>query len=122
MLYSVKYYYDPALSYTIIIKYRRYDELHWTDISQPPWRFAERIWGDEYHYNKSDTYGRFVFVRTVLDERYNGKLEEYVFDIVKYDVLEKRAEMEEKREIDMILSRLDTHGWRKHTIEIEDNA
>ena len=133
MLYETKYKckvkFVSALSNKVIlhIKYRQNGKLLWKRISKELCAFAKQKWWRSYYNHRIEadtltTYEELIFFQRVIDERYEGSLEKYVEDIVRYDVLNRRAEQEDDDTISAILSRFETRGWRTCTIEIEDKS
>lgn len=125
MVYELKYkcgfsdYYVPHITY----KYRKAGKFLWeakdtTEIDH----FAYSKWKNEYYefnYKDMSRYSRMCTMRNILDEKYNGSLENYVKAMVEFEIMVNliKADMD-KETFDICLS-LVTDGWEKTTIKLD---
>ena len=127
MVYTVKYKcysFETSCGDLIAlhIKYRQHGKLRWTVIHTELWSFAMRIWSHEYNVipMMSGIYENLCLFQQIIDERYDGSMDRYVEEIVKYDILQNRAENADRKAAEDIFLRFATNGWKTQTIEVED--
>lgn len=107
---------------TLKVKYKARGAMLWKRRSEPIDKFARLFWKKEYYdikFNEFDIHWRLTTLKRIINERYNGKFDDYVAMAVKYWVMENAANKEEEREAAALMKEFVTHGWKAITVEIE---
>ena len=136
MVYQVKYKCHLELDISgnfvpvITYKYKREDKRRWKKKKERPidhfayFEFDKEYYGsraggiDSYLY--MDVYDRMKIMRRIIDDRYSGSFEEYVKDMVKFDIESNQVLNTMEYEAFNIALSFTTDGWKGTTIALVD--
>lgn len=113
----------------IIYKYKREDKKHWKKKEERPIdHFAYFKWDKEYYGSRAggtnsylymSAYDRMKIIRSIIDDKYSGSLEEYVKAMVKFDIeVSQVRDIMEYEALDIALS-FTTGGWKGTTVQVD---
>lgn len=118
--YLSKTNHTPFIQY----KYRKSGKIFWEKNEVVAIdRFASRYWNYEYYdaYDGAPSAAdRIRIMRKILDDRYHGKLINYVRAMVEHEIMNELINKEEEYETLDISLTFVTNGWQKINVRLGD--